>query len=636
MQRDSRRHLLCPSNGRVALFIVWVIAASYLTLKAGVGWIPHDEGLLGQSAERVLAGELPHRDFDNPYTGGLACMHAIVFRLLGVDVYWFRVLLLLFALAFVPILYSIAVRVVTPALAGVTTLMCVAWSLPNYFAALPSWYNLFFSVFGTWALLHFAEQRHLRWLFLAGLFGGLSVLFKIIGVYYVAAAFLFLLYVEQDEAYQAEKASRRGLFPLFTGCAVLVYLAALVLLISRRFTPMDVLHFIVPSVALAVVLLRNEWRLGARAQIVRWRRLGTWLWVFGLGVTIPVALFSLPYVFSSSLGQLVHGVLVLPQQRLDSAAYPLPELATVLAAAPLAALLLLRAAPGSLWERAGLVTAFGLACGIVALCGQSQPVYAAIWWSVRPAVPLVVLVGCSALLSPHDDPSARDDRRPLTFLLLAMAATVSLVQYPYAFGIYFCYAAPVVILACVGVAARRPFAPHRLQLCLLGLYLVFGVLWLNRGYIRAIGVTYVRVEQDTQLALRRARLCVPEREARLYEELVAEIQRHSHPGSYIYATSDCPEMYFLAARANPTRTFYDFFDADFRSEPGQRVSRIMTLLEERDVKVVVLRWYGEFSGPLSRELLEAVPRQFPNYRDFWYSPEAAMRSPPDFTVAWRD
>jgi len=620
----------------VALLIVWVIAAFYLTWKAGEGWIPHDEGLLGQSAERVLAGELPHRDFDAPYTGGLACMHAFVFHVLGVNLYWLRGLLLLFALVFVPILYSITLRVVTPVLAGATTLLCVVWSLPNYFAALPSWYNLFFAVFGTWALLNFAEQRHLRWLFLAGLFGGLSMLFKITGIYYVAAALLFLLYSEQDEAIHAERTDSRGAFPLFTGCAVLAYLAALMLLIRHRFTPMDVLHFVVPSVMLAVVLLRNEWRLGPRAQFVRWRRFGAWLWVFGLGATIPIALFSLPYLFSSSLGQLVHGVFVLPQQRMDSAAYPLPELATVLAAAPLAAVLLIRATPGSPWERAGLVTAFGLVCGAVALCGHSQPVYATIWWSVRPAVPVVALLGCRSLLSPHDASSPRGNHRTLTFLLLAMAATVSLIQYPYAFGIYFCYAAPPVILACVSVAARQRFAPHRLQFCLLGLYLVFAVLWLNRGYIRTIGVSYVRVPPDTRLDERRAGLFIPEFEARLYQELVAEIQRHSHPGSYIYATSDCPEMYFLADRANPTRTLYDFFDMDYRSEPAQRVSRIMNLLEERDVKVVVLRWYGEFSGPLPRELAEAILTRFPNSKHFWYSPEAAFRSPPNFTVAWRD
>jgi len=48
-----------------------VIAVSTLLLTAHLrrGWIPHDEGGLGESAEWVLEGGLPHRDFDELYTG---------------------------------------------------------------------------------------------------------------------------------------------------------------------------------------------------------------------------------------------------------------------------------------------------------------------------------------------------------------------------------------------------------------------------------------------------------------------------------------------------------------------------------------------------------------------------------------
>ena len=54
------------------LLVVWIISAVYVSGFIRPGWIPHDEGSLAQSAERVLAGELPHRDFDEIYTGGLS------------------------------------------------------------------------------------------------------------------------------------------------------------------------------------------------------------------------------------------------------------------------------------------------------------------------------------------------------------------------------------------------------------------------------------------------------------------------------------------------------------------------------------------------------------------------------------
>ena len=47
-------------------------------------WVPHDEGALAQSAERTAHGQLPHRDFEELYTGGLTQVNALAFRVLGV------------------------------------------------------------------------------------------------------------------------------------------------------------------------------------------------------------------------------------------------------------------------------------------------------------------------------------------------------------------------------------------------------------------------------------------------------------------------------------------------------------------------------------------------------------------------
>jgi hypothetical protein len=61
------------------------LSIAYLWLFVSRGWIPHDEGMIGQSAERVLIGEVPHVDYEEPYTGGLAWTHALAFRLAGID-----------------------------------------------------------------------------------------------------------------------------------------------------------------------------------------------------------------------------------------------------------------------------------------------------------------------------------------------------------------------------------------------------------------------------------------------------------------------------------------------------------------------------------------------------------------------
>ena len=89
---------------------VWLASALYLVPFVDRAWVPHDEGLLGQSAERVLGGQLPHRDFDEVYTGGLSYLHALAFKLGGVKSIALRWTVFAFVLAWVPAVFWIASR----------------------------------------------------------------------------------------------------------------------------------------------------------------------------------------------------------------------------------------------------------------------------------------------------------------------------------------------------------------------------------------------------------------------------------------------------------------------------------------------------------------------------------------------
>src|SRR5260370_20363388 len=107
-----------------------------------------------------------------------------------------RYMIFLFFLAWVPANYYAASRFVSAPVAGAVTLLAVAWGLPNYAAAMPSWYNLFFATFCLAALLRYIEVQTGRWLLFAGFCGGVSLLFKLSGLYFVAGALLFLLFRE--------------------------------------------------------------------------------------------------------------------------------------------------------------------------------------------------------------------------------------------------------------------------------------------------------------------------------------------------------------------------------------------------------------------------------------------------------
>src|SRR5664279_2062237 len=241
----------------VVLLAVMAIAGTYVGMHIGKGWVAADDGTLSQSALRVLQGQLPHRDFGEIYTGGLSFLHALAFRLLGVNLMSLRICVFLFFLAWLPTVYYIALRFTSPMAAGMVTLVAVVWSYPNYPAAMPSWYNLFFATFGAAALLRYLEVRTRRWLFIAGVFGGVSILIKVIGAYYVAGVLLFFAFLEQsendsvDDQIEAKDWVYRGV----SGTALLLFLVTIVNLLWARMTAAELYQFVLPAGVLAGLVL---------------------------------------------------------------------------------------------------------------------------------------------------------------------------------------------------------------------------------------------------------------------------------------------------------------------------------------------------------------------------------------------
>ena len=585
------------------LLLVWTCSAVYLLGFIDRGWIPHDEGAFAHSAERVLQGELPHRDFDEIYTGGLSYLYALAFELFGVRLTSLRWVVYGFTLAFVPALFALTSRLGPAWLAGALTLLGVAASVPNYFAGVPSWYNLFFATFGTLALVRHVEDGRRRWLVVAGIAGGLSILIKIAGLYFVGAALLFLVYREQDlAAATADGTTGRPAIALvaleIAGAVALV--AALLHTFAPTFDVMAIVHFVLPGAVLAAVLPWRELRVGHGPTAARLHGvLHLWL-PFAAGVAAPLALFGLPYLASGSGGDLMRGLFVLPARRVQSAAMALPPTYTLTLALPYALLLILPALP-KLVERV-LAVALAVGLGIVLWkAGTDTFYYLSVWWGLRPLVPLAALVAAWILVRRADAESAR--QRQLVFLFATVAALASLVQFPYAFGIYFCYAAPLVVLALAALVAARP-SPRLLHLIVLVFYFGFAVLWLNRGFIRSIGLRYIPDGQTARLNLPRADLLVYEDRKLQYEQVMALVGRYATTDS-IYAAPDVPEMYFLAAKRNPTRTIFDIFD-----DRVGRTARILGAIDARDVKVVVINSKPEFSPELDDDLADGLARRF--------------------------
>src|SRR6202166_2246559 len=251
----------CIKRGTSVLIplLVWLACAAYMGMNLKRGWVPWDEGILGQSAERVLNGEMPHRDFNDVYTGGLSYLNALVFQLFGINLMYLRYVLFGFFLLWVPAVYGLAREFLEPWIAGGVTVLAVAWSVPNYPAAMPSWFLLFFATFGTLALSRYINRPKMYWLILAGLCGGSSFLFKSVAIYFIAGGLLFLVFREQDLSRIGDGRPQRT--PTYVGFLIVCVALLLLILVKLVMFPGGVpefIHFVLPTLALALLILGRE------------------------------------------------------------------------------------------------------------------------------------------------------------------------------------------------------------------------------------------------------------------------------------------------------------------------------------------------------------------------------------------
>ena len=100
------------STQRAPLLLVSSVAIGAVILLGRLtdGWFRHDDGSLAHEAQRVLAGDLPHRDFADLYTGLLSFVNAGVFAVLGDDIANLRVPLFVAFLAFLAAFFALALK----------------------------------------------------------------------------------------------------------------------------------------------------------------------------------------------------------------------------------------------------------------------------------------------------------------------------------------------------------------------------------------------------------------------------------------------------------------------------------------------------------------------------------------------
>jgi hypothetical protein len=555
--------------------------------------------MLGQSAERVLAGEMPHVDYEEPYTGGLTWLHAAVFKLAGIDLLYLRWLLLAGAVLAQILTYLILRRFLDPAGAAVGAWVALGWSFPNYFAALPSWWVLICSLACTWSFVRHVETGQWRFAAAAGLAAGVSVLIKQTGLYVLMALTMALVYgpgLDQERP----QLSGRARIPAAVAVSGLV-LAFWIL--RPRLLISDVLYLLLPITACGLLLFSHRGS-GTQTGSHHLRGLVPAL----AGAAVPLACFVAPYVVQGTVGTLINGAFVLPQRRVQFAAFEMPPAHWILAGLPL----LWAVAPAPSWFarwplRGWWPSAIILSLGAAALAVDAlyrPSTYLLIWHAARGVAALLPVAICMVLASP----SVQDgNQRRILFGVAAMLAWASLVQFPFGAPIYFCYITPLAVVAAMAMAGNigalaRPALPAAAVLLL-----AFALSSMNRGYVYNLGVVHEVMAPTVPLELERASLQVGRPDAVVYQRLMKLIAARLGDGQLV-AGPDCPEVYFLTRRFSPSGTLFDFFDEQTSVEGTSE------LAGWRTATVIVLNHSRRFSHGPSTDFMARMEEAFPHSR----------------------
>jgi hypothetical protein len=597
----------------VVLAVVLLVAGIYTGFHIGRGWVPADDGTLSQSALRVMQGQLPHRDFGEIYTGGLSFIHALAFRAFGVNLMSLRICVFLFFLAWLPAVYYVALRFTSAIAAGAITLLAVAWSYPNYPAAMPSWYNLFFATFGAAALLRYLEVRTRRWLFVAGVCGGVSILIKVIGAYYIAGVLLFLAFLEQSESQEesSEGESSKNSWPyrVFSVGALLLFLAILVDVLRARLGMAELYQFVMPSAVVVGLILLGERSVRAGAG-QRFRIMFRVVIPFLAGLLGPVIIFLLPYARSGMVGKFLFGVTSSAIARsVDLGVIRPVGLEKIMFVLPLVGVL----AAAMYWDKfQGKAVGAALGLGALAIAvraTQSFEIVQGIWWSVAALTPIAVLLGAVAVWARRTPGARAKLERQQVVLLISLAGTCGLVQFPFAAPIYLTYALPLTLLALVAIVATGKTQRGTYALAsVVALYLAFGVVSLVPRYIYEL--TYVIDHMDTMQGPRTGGLKIDG--AAFFDDLSRFLRAHS-PNGLMFAGNDCPELYFLSGLKNVAH--------DDGAEPPEE---ILKAVESDNLNLVVINESPYFPGAvMSPEVRAEVTRRFPHtvrfgiFQVFW-------------------
>jgi hypothetical protein len=571
------------------------LAAALMAPVMTRGWFHHDEGMLGQTAERVMMGEVPHRDFDEPYTGLITYWHALAFKIGGVQLatlrWWFFVPILAWTLA----VHRVAARFVPPWVAVPVTIACLLWGVSNWAVPMASWFNLFLGTAGALALLRWREDQRARWLVLAGVAGGLSFLAKLSGVFFLFGAGLALIYLSSASEREGEARSRGGAVLV----AGILTLALVVLFVPfARSGVRELVRYWIPLLIIGGALVSRELRHGVTLR----ERLRE-LWNVVVPLKAGIALVLVPWVVvllaQGAFDATMLGVFVTPFRRLAGASRQPPPFSVFIGSA--VAILYLWPRRTARLER--LVGALGALVAVLLFVWSRENWFSyRLGWFLGWGIPFTTAaITCVLIAKPRADGDAQQAAwREGGIILGLVGAAMLLVEYPFAAPIYTMMALAVPMLA--AVALYRATMP-RVQMSawvVLAFFVAFGMFRLRPGSVLNAGVIFGPSPDTALMDVPRSGLRVTPQDSSAIHQIVARLDQFPAEMK-IWAGPEAPEIYFLSGRPNSTRVIFEMLATDSLASKTVAERAIAS-----GADVVVIKTYTQFAARATPADLSAL------------------------------
>lgn len=539
VMRAQERSLTLRLAPYAFLAAVWLALLPVLD----IGWSAVDDGALSHAADRINQGDLPHRDFYDPYTGGLSLLNSVVLRTLGYDLLSLRYPLWVLLGLWMFALFGLARRLLSPAEASLAVGGLAAVSFLMHMTPMPSWYNLMLGTLALLCTIKFAETSGRFWLVLAGLAIGVSFLAKSAGLFLGLAVGFVLCARAVRSGIQHQVLIARGLMVL--GALSVGVLLSTSMSLNRQF------FFLLPI----CLFIASEWKPRPHSVGNGPVALEAELGLVSLGMAVPIGLFAVYFWQNEALSHLFSSLTRTPGIILQVSA-DAPDMAQVLLPA-LFGVVVWRVSLGTGREQ---VYVGMCVTGVVVAGYMIEP------WTVLLAGLWLAEWTCfytGVLYFAH---STRRMAMPPLAVVVVVAGAVgfALIGFP-AFNEYYAfYMLPLGGIGVVVVTKLMSWRACRPLLAGMAMFLaVFAFAKLEGRWMTLAPsdeeIGYVSLEGE------RGGIRIP-KYFDFYNEMIHQVQENAATGEMFIAGPDSPEIYFLTGLRNETPILFDGLATGLGSE----------------------------------------------------------------------